>query len=91
MNPRMNPAEPEHREIPTRRNPKLNLFFVLSVSIPAYPWLSCLFQREPIMSNLLNPVTSDAFSAPYFQRNILYKLAVSDMTGILINSIWLPQ
>jgi hypothetical protein len=40
--------------------------------------------------SLLNPVTSEAFASPQFQCNILYKVPVSDMTALLINSIW-PQ
>jgi hypothetical protein len=84
MNPGMNPGPPEHREITTRRNPKLNPFFVLSVSIRSDPWPRCLSQP----SSLLNPVTSLAFSSPCNQCNILYKPAVSDMTGLLINSVW---
>ncbi len=95
MNPVTNPAEPEHREIPTRRDPKLNLFRAIRI----YPRQRCLFQAsprlvpvlEPILSSLLNPVTSAAFSSPLFQCNILYKPAVSDMTAFLINSIWPPQ
>jgi hypothetical protein len=100
----MNPAQPEYGEIPTRQNPKLNLFSGADSGVPPPPrgenpavptrrtvWTPAgahaIRNRFP---NLLNPVTSEGFSSPHFQCNILYKLAVSDMTAFLINSIW-PQ
>src|ERR1700729_2417436 len=73
MDPITNPAEPEHREIPTRRNPKLNLVSgdVLSVSIrltlPLYAGLSVLSVASlPFSASeaIIKPFESCNFAGP---------------------------